>query len=758
MGKDQRQTMSDVQFKDKKPAEPAAKSTKRGNAPTTGPKFGTFGGVFTPCTLTILGVIMFLRFGHVVGQAGLLQAILIVCLAKLITLLTTLSLSAIATNTHVKGGGAYFLISRSLGVEYGGAIGLVFFIAQAISVAMYVIGFSEACFAAFPQLQLTPVQLSSIVNTAVFACVMVGAGWTIKLQYGILAVLAAAIASFFLGASSAFSFETLQANLRPSYLEGHSMYTMFALFFPAVTGIMAGANMSGDLRDPAVSIPKGTLWAVFVTAAIYLGMAVALAGASNQAALITNNLIVGTLALSPGFVIAGVFAATLSSALGSMLGAPRILHALAGDEIFAKLKFFARGTGRNREPRRATVLTFLIAEACILLGNLDAIAPVITMAFMITYGTLNLATFYESITNNPSYRPRFRYCNWLTSLSGALGCFSVMFLISWRAAILSLLAMAALHWFIQLRKVKTRWGDVKRGVVFERTRRNLAKLEQAEYHPKNWRPNILAMSGGVWSRKNLAVYGHWLTSGHGVLTLVQVVPGTLQDMAVRREQHIETLRKLINESEIEAFASVVVADELSDAVEWLIQCYGIGGVQPNTVLFGWPTDESRYQAFGELLQKVASLRRSVVAIHCSEENEDPWEPEGGTIDVWWRGEDNGGLMLLLAHLLSQNLVWSNHSIRLLRVIESEAGVEDVTKHLQDLAREARIEVEVKAIVDRDPVAAIHRESAGAGVVFLGLISPAIGTEEVYVRQMQSLAASFPTVVFVNSAGEVSLQS
>lgn len=741
-----------------KPTEQTVKPGRQMDAVSADSKFGTFGGVFTPCTLTILGVIMFLRFGHVVGQAGLVQAILIVCLAKLITLLTTLSLAAIATNTRVKGGGAYFLISRSLGVEYGGAIGLVFFFAQAISVAMYVIGFSEACLGTFPSLGLSPVQLSSIVNVAVFGCVMIGAGWTIKLQYAILAILVTALVSFFAGAANTFSLATLQINMGPAYIEGHSIFTMFALFFPAVTGIMAGANMSGDLRDPAKSIPSGTLWAVLVTALVYLAMAVALAGATTQQALIGDNLIISKLAWSSVFVTAGIFAATLSSALGSMLGAPRILQALAGDEIYAQLNFFSVGSGKNREPRRATVLTFIVAEACILLGNLNAIAPVITMAFMITYGTLNLATFYESITRNPSYRPRFRYCHWSTSLAGAVGCFAVMFLISWQAAILSLLGMTALHWLISLRKVKTRWGDVKSGVVFERTRRNLAKLEQGEYHPKNWRPNILALSGGVWSRKNLAVYGHWLTSGHGVLTLAQIVPGSLEEMADRRENHIALLRKLIRESEIEAFPAVVVAEELSEGVEWLVQCYGIGGLTPNTVLFGWPTDEARFQIFGELLRKVVVFRKSVIAVHCSEENEDPWEPEGGTIDVWWRGEANGGLMLLLAHLLGQNLVWRNHRIRLLRVIESEAGVEEVTTHLQRLSQEARIEAEVKAVVDPDFIAAIQRESVGAGVVFLGLIVPAAGEEESYIRRMQALAAQFPTVVFVKSAGEASLES
>ncbi len=229
-------------------------------------KFGMFGGVFTPCTLTILGVIMFLRFGQVVGQSGIINALLIVLAAKTITTLTTLSLSAIATNTRVKGGGAYYLISRSLGVEFGGAIGVLFFSAQAISVAMYVIGFTEAFSETFPQWASHFTAIATLVNLGTFMCVYIGAGWTIKVQYFILAILVAALGSFYAGAIADFDPEYLQANLSPKFAEGENLFTMFALFFPAVTGIMAGANMSGDLANPSKSIPRGTLLAIGVTA------------------------------------------------------------------------------------------------------------------------------------------------------------------------------------------------------------------------------------------------------------------------------------------------------------------------------------------------------------------------------------------------------------------------------------------------------------------------------------------------------------
>ena len=282
-----------------------------------GNRFGTFEGVFTPCVLTILGVIMFLRFGVVVGQAGLLATLLIVFSSKLITLLTTLSLSAIATNTKVEGGGAYFLISRSLGPEFGGAIGVVFFAAQALSVAMYVIGFAEVLVTYLPA-GASPLVVASLTNLCVFLCVAIGAGWTMRVQFFILGAVALALVSFFIGAIGDFDWNLIQANSVPSY-QGESFWTMFALFFPAVTGIMAGANMSGDLRDPARSIPRGTLAAVAVTGFIYAGQAVLLAGSRDRQSLMSNNLVISEIAVMASLIVAGVFAATLSSALGNHL-------------------------------------------------------------------------------------------------------------------------------------------------------------------------------------------------------------------------------------------------------------------------------------------------------------------------------------------------------------------------------------------------------------------------------------------------------
>lgn len=720
-------------------------------------KFGTFGGVFTPNVLTILGVIMFLRFGQTTGQAGVFHAILILVCAKLITSLTSFSLAAIATNTRVKGGGAYYLISRSLGVEFGGGIAFVFYLAQSVSVAMYVIGFAEAFVAAYPALAANQQLVASIANGAVLITVLVGAGWAIRIQYLILLILVAALASFAFGAADLFSFDQFTSNLGPAYTGDASTLTMFALFFPAATGIMAGANMSGDLRDPAKSLPLGTFAAIGVTALVYLGLILLLAGSADRADLISNSLIMTDIAIWPVLIIAGVFAATLSSALGSMLGAPRILQAFARDRVFKSLQFLGRGGGAGDEPRRATLLTALVSQAAILLGDLDAIAPIITMFFMVTYGTLNLACFYEYYSGNPSFRPRFKRSNWWLALMGTLGCLIAMLLIDFLWAIVSLLAMAALYWSILRIGIKARWGDVHSGMAFERARLALLKLEKEPVHAKNWRPIILALGAASSGRRRILEFGQWLTAGRGVLSIGQVVSEGSEDRIERGETVERVIRQSISEEGIEAFPAVVVDDDLLDGLKSLLLCHGIGGVRPNTLLLGWSNDTDELERFSNILRLSERLQRNIVVIK-SEAELDPWEAPPGEIHIWWHGRRNGPLMLLLAHLLTQHDEFRRRKTRLIHVIPEVAGREQAQAHLSQMAERARIVFEPMIVVSENHREAMLNLSQNAAVVFMGFDPPAVGDHIPFFQEMEVLTEGLDEVILVSSAQGVDLEA
>ncbi|MFT5403684.1 MAG: amino acid transporter [Verrucomicrobiales bacterium] len=719
-------------------------------------KFGTFGGVFTPSTLTILGVIMFLRFGQVVGQSGWAQVVLILLCAKLITTLTAFSISAIATNTRVRGGGAYFLISRSLGVEYGGAIGVMFFLAQAISVSMYVIGFTEALTNVFPDMALSGTAIASVVNLVVFICVFIGAGWTLKLQYGILAILVLALGSFYAGAFDAFDASMFAANRGTGFLPNSNWFTIFALFFPAVTGIMAGVNMSGDLASPSRSIPRGTLAAIIVTALIYLSMGLLLAGSRPREVLTENAFVMLDIAWSPALINAGIFAATISSALGSMMGAPRILQALARDRIFPSLQWFARGSGPRDEPLHATILTFGIAQAAILLGDLNAIAPIITMFFMVTYGTINLACFYESVTNNPSYRPAFRISHWSSALLGAIGCTAVMFLIDPLWATVAIAGMAGLHQIIKRKEIEVRWGDVSSGMAFERARRALLKLETGHYHPRNWRPIILALSGGAWLRNHLTEYAHWLTASRGILSLGQVIIGELDKHQETRQTAEKKLRKFIASEEIDAFPAVVVEDELLSGLRSLLQCHGIGGIKPNTVLLGWSEDPDRSEAFVGMLRLVGEFEKNMVIVRCPTEKRVRWETPEGTIDLWWRGGPDSALMLVLAHLLTQNTRWRGHTIRILQCISASGDVERAREGIANVIERSRIRATPKIIPTDHAETDLRSHSMDAALVMIPFTIPEIEEARPFVEDTTCLIQGFGNVLLVSGAGGVSL--
>ncbi len=725
---------------------------------TTPGRFGTFGGVFTPCTLTILGVIMFLRFGEVVGNAGVLHAIVIVLTAKLITLLTALSLSATATNTRVKGGGAYYLISRSLGIEFGGAIGVVFYVSQAIAAALYVMGFTEALLAVIPALSVAPRLVATVVNGFVFVCVYIGAGWTIKVQYVILGLLGLAIASFVLGALQLWDYTLLVSNLGSSYATGHNYWIMFALFFPAVTGIMAGANMSGDLKDPGRSIPRGTLLAILFTTVVYLVFAVLLGASSSREALQSDSMIVSRVAVLPVLILIGVFAATLSSALGSMMGAPRILQALARDNVLPFLKPFAKGSGAAGEPRRATVLSFAIAQGGIMLGDLNAIAPVITMFFMITYGAINAATFFEAFSGNPSYRPTFRWCHWTVSLAGSLLCGAVMFLINPAWAIVSVIAMAGIFVYLRRQELESSWGDVVSGTLFDRVRRNLLQLEDVAYHAKNWRPAILIMGGGSGERLYMAAQGRRLAGSHGLLILGHVLTGNADELLERHGSIQHALRKQIADNALEAFPVVTIAPELTQGIASLIQCCGVGAIRPNMVLFGWNTHPERRDAFEENLCTVVRLGRSMAVLRCLEPPEDIWEVRPGTVDVWWQGEGpNGNLMLLLAHLLCSNPDIPDRRIRLMRMLHSDAGRDEVQAHLTALSLDVRIPCDAVVVTGEHFTQVLSKESADASLVILGMPDPR-EQDSGFVTHWESLAGDLPNVLFVYSAGDMSLHA
>ena len=574
----------------------------------SGNQLGTFAGVFTPSILTILGVIMFMRAGFVVGQAGIFYALLILLISKSITTLTSFFISAVSTNTHVSGGGAYFLISRALGPEFGGAIGLALFCAQAISVPFYILGFTEAFVRSFPAMTQHNLLIALTITTLLFLISYVGAQWAIKAQFIIMGILVLSILAFMSGALLHFDTKVFIQNWSPAFSgEGMSFWSVFAIYFPAVTGIMAGVNMSGDLKDPGRSIPLGTFAAIGVGLLIYFAQILIVGGAQSRTQLLTASFetLGGQAIFGLGFlVVAGVFAATLSSAIGSFLGAPRVLQAVARDQVIPPLRPFARGTAKGNEPRRALWLTLVITVVIIIWASLDssggafnALAAVVTMFFLYTYGMVNLAAFVESFADNPSFRPSFRYYHWVPAMIGALACGATAFLIDPLAAVIAAGLVMLIYFLLKRSILRVRFGDARWGFTYSRLRQNLLKLARIPVHPKNWRPMIMVLTGNPDDRMTMIMYALWIGEARGIVTLARVLVGDLEQVFKLKQTAVTQLNEFLEENNFEALSSVVVTKNLDEGLNTLIQGHPVSPLSPNILMMGWPSNPERAISF-----------------------------------------------------------------------------------------------------------------------------------------------------------------
>ncbi|XP_061607581.1 solute carrier family 12 member 1 [Phyllopteryx taeniolatus] len=608
-------------------------------------KFGWIRGVLVRCMLNIWGVMLFIRLSWVFGQAGWGLGIAVIALSCVVTTITGLSMSAICTNGVVRGGGAYYLISRSLGPEFGGSIGLIFAFANAVAVAMYVVGFAETVVDLLKEYDvlmvdpLNDIRIVGVITVVLLLGISVaGMEWEAKAQIVLLIILLAAIVNVIVGtfisptadkkSKGVFNYDAniFLENFPPDFRKGESFFSVFSIFFPAATGILAGANISGDLRDAQAAIPKGTLLAILITAITYLGVALCVSASvvrdatGNTTDLITpgepcggftvaacelgynfsscaveqckfgamNNFQVMTLVSAFGpLVIAGTFSATLSSALASLVSAPKVFQALCKDNIYKALHFFAKGHGKNDEPIRGYILTFLISVAFILVGNLNTIAPIISNFFLASYALINFSCFHASYAKSPGWRPAYRYYNMWLSLLGALLCCAVMFVINWWAALLTYAIEILLYIYVTVKKPDVNWGSSTQAVTFVSAVSNALSLTGVEDHVKNFRPQILALTGAARTRPALLDLAHSFSKNYGFCLTCEVFTGPRVEALPEINTGTEKNQQWLKKNKRKAFYTAVAYDKFREGVETLLQASGLGRMKPNTLMIGF---------------------------------------------------------------------------------------------------------------------------------------------------------------------------
>jgi solute carrier family 12 (sodium/potassium/chloride transporter), member 2 len=708
--------------------------------------FGTFQGVYTPSILTILGVVMYLRFGWVLGNVGLLKTLLIVTMSTAITFITALSISTLATNMKVGGGGAYYIISRSLGIEAGAAIGLPLFFARAIGVAFYIAGFSEAVASLGVTMDQRLISLITLASLTLLASI--SADLALKSQYFIMAAIVLSLISFLAGSTPDLS---QLGEIAPQPRE--SFWVVFAIFFPAVTGIEAGLGMSGDLKNPAESLPKGTLAAVITGYIIYMLLPIALSlFVRNSDILIAYPNIIQLVARWGSLIIAGVFAATLSSALGSMLGAPRTLQALANDRILPR--FLARGFGKEKaDPRIATAVSFVVALAAILLGDLNLIAPILSMFFLTSYGLLNLSAGIEGLIEAPSWRPKFKTPYWI-SLLGAACCFAVMLMINPGATILSVLVTAAIYYYIKKRRLNAHWSDMRYGILMQIVRFAIHRLNHLKPDERTWRPNILALSGSPKSRWHLIEMASALTHHDSALTVASVLP--VEDWSSEKVQRIEaSMREYLQKRNAEAMVKVFPAASVMDGAKALVRAYGFGPLTPNTILLGDTEKEENFRDISELIQLVNRTRRNLIMLRNSNIG---ISDEADSIDVWWGGDPNNiGLILTLAYQIQKSPIWKESNLKIKTIVNSEEERHATIGRLQLFIDEQRIPATAEVFLKDDPdlFSIIRKSSHTSGLVFMGMRPPApeesLESYTAYYAQLIQQTKNMPSLALVLAA-------
>lgn len=635
-------------------------------------KLGIFGGVFTPDVLTILGVIMYLRLGWVVGNAGFLGAAAIIILAKLITISTALSMSSITTNIKIGAGGAYSIIAKSLGLEAGGSIGIPFYISQTLSAALYIVGFTEGWLRIFPE--HSPIMISTITWLVLIIVASISAKFAIRVQYVIMAIIVFSIISFFLIPNAPVENMSMLGN----YEDGDFWY-VFAIFFPAVTGIMAGANLSGDLKDPRKAIPLGTLSAIGVTMVIYLLMAFFAAKFISPEELRTNQMVIVDNAWWGPAVLMGILAATFSSALGSLLGAPRILQALAKNKTVPFYKFYSKKTAKN-EPRNAMIFTAVIIEIALVFGNLNDLAALITMFFLITYGMINLVVFIQQKMQIISFRPTFKIPHFV-SFGGAVGCVFVMILINPVFSFVAILIIIALYFWLGKRELNTVSGDLRGGmllVLAERASRIAAKFPR---HQISWKPDLLIPieSPEVWTGSLLFIKN--IVSPSGSIFAFTIKDKNLEEA----ENELSVLFSPLKEQNILVNYTALEDSGFLHGARLVIQTLKGGAMRPNTLFLTVGNNPDNDPVLNEITNFASRYDLGVLLLLQHPRMAFGMQKD---VNIWLRDKSpNWHLAMLIALQLQMN--WGG-KLNLITVTSDPKEVRRLNIFLERLSDKARL--------------------------------------------------------------------
>ncbi|MDC1105178.1 amino acid permease [Prolixibacteraceae bacterium] len=699
-------------------------------------KFGTMPVFFTALS-TILGAILFLRFGWAVGQLGFVGVMGVIILGHMVTIPTAMSVAEIATNQKVRGGGAYYIISRSFGLNIGAAVGIALYLSQAISIAFYVIALGQAFLPFLSWISseygivIYDIRMINIPVMILLSLLMLtkGANVGVKALYGVVVILFASLACFFLGKSD---IDPSEVNLVAHVANNKSFFYVFTIVFPAFTGLAAGLGLSGDLKQPEKAIPRGTIWATVVGLVIYIAIAIKFTYSVTPDQMAGSELIMSDIAIWGPIIPIGLAAASMSSALGSIMIAPRTLQAIGADGIFSNDKinsWIAKSRPTDKEPINASYFTIAIAMVFVVVGDVNFVAEIISMFFMITYGTICLISFLEHFAADPAYRPTFR-SHWIISLIGTIASFWVMFKMNLPYAAMSLLFMGIIYFMITRNKNEKRgFNKLFRGVIFQVSRELQVFAQRADRgsREEGWRPFAICISSDTFKRRGAYDFMRWLSYKYGSGTYIHYIKGFLNEKT--RDESQDVLQRLLRLTSVvksRVYLDTIISPSYTSAIAQVVQLSGISGRGNNLILFEYSRNSidnlqdtlSNYELMVSSGFDICILNSSYKGFGSKRE-----------IHIWISPEDyqNANLMILLGYILLGHKDWHKGFIKIFSI--APEGKKDLERELLvKQIKEGRIPIHpsnVEILKGRGGVTRkemIRERSMDADLTILGFLS------------------------------------
>jgi len=725
-------------------------------------KFGTAPVFFTAIS-TILGAILFLRFGYAVGSIGFWGVILIVLLGHLVTIPTALAISELATNKRVLGGGEYFIISRSFGLNIGATIGFSLFLSQAISVAFYVIAFTEAFQYLFDYVAnqyciVLPRQVVSIPVMLGLAILILkkGANMGVKALYVIIGILFISLVFFFIGKPTADvipGFGIFNAEFRNS----SSFFRIFAIVFPAFTGMTAGVGLSGDLKDPSKSIPRGTIIATVVGMIIYFFVIYKLALSATPDQLLNDQLVMSKIAIFGVIVVPlGLAASTFSSALGSIMVAPRTMQALAMDKSFPSEKINKWiAADHNGEPKNASLVTALIAFVFVALGDVNAVASVISMFFMVTYGSICLISFLNHFGSSPAYRPSFR-SKWYLSLVGFVTSVWVMFMIDPMYAIVAFGLIVVLYLYISyINQDRKGLQSIFANAIYQMNRNVQIYLQKSRVknnHEQEWRPSAICISENTLERNEVFRFLNWISYKYGFGTYIHLIHDYFSfESNINAKKVVHEIIKRFGHIDNHVYIDTIISPSYTSAISQVIQMPGIAGMENNMIVFEY--DKYTGKNLPTVIDNFAMVSAGKFDV-CILASTGKYLDYHEGIHVWIKSSDtfNSNLMILLSFIILGHPDWQKSSIKIFEICH-EDDVDSVSDRLEKMVQTGRLPLTMDniEIIELDENVSykkiINERSKDAALTMIGFM------EETLKHEKEALFEGYDqvgTILFVNS--------